>query len=385
MPARWFEIEERRRTRVGDLADIDDFAVRDAGPADPRVALRDPAISLYAVDVHGEQAVFVRLPPEHDLTTAPFVYQAQYDEAERLLVVPFDDLLALAATLPDPANPIVVYSTGRAGSTLMSRVLNEIDGVVSLSEPDVISQFAQVPRDAWRSSDDMRKLLHACLRLCAWPYRSRAGAGMAVKLRAQGVAALDLVAAAMPQVRSLFLYRNAVDYVASMIRLFRRNDLPESYPRAEQLAWLENAFGGRPADSGLAFVPDERSEMTNIEFLTRYWLASVETYLEQYTREHAAGRAPMAVPYQALDEHRRQLLPIILDHCGLPPDLSEQGLRAFGEDAQAGTAFARVRAGETRPGLSPDEIATVEAVVRSHPKIAVTDPVLPGTPELAGT
>ena len=76
----------------------------------------------------------------------PFFYQAQRDLARTAYLVPFEAAIELStstaahtSTRTDLKSTLFVQSTGRCGSTLLSKVLHELSGIHSLSEPDVYS------------------------------------------------------------------------------------------------------------------------------------------------------------------------------------------------------------------------------------------------------
>src|SRR5205807_9559763 len=138
--ARALVIEGKLRTSPVSVASPHDFRVRDGGRTDPRVVLQQPNLSLYCLDFDHRQALFAETLPECDLSRAPFLYQAQYEAARRLIEVPSDILQCLAAEVAiDPSRLILIYSVGRCGSTLVSRAFSEVVGVDSISEPDVFS------------------------------------------------------------------------------------------------------------------------------------------------------------------------------------------------------------------------------------------------------
>src|SRR5258706_6382234 len=135
------------------IVSVDDFQVHAGQQLDPHIILEQPNISLYCLDHVNEQMIFVEISPEVDLLRAPFYFIAQYDAAQRLIVVPYDTLHALANEVElNPQRIILFYSTGRCGSTLLSHIMNFNPSVVSFSETDVFSQFVML-RTAGRNSD----------------------------------------------------------------------------------------------------------------------------------------------------------------------------------------------------------------------------------------
>ena len=110
----------------------------DFGPGEPvpsGLAL-EPGWTLYCIDVERRQALFIEIPPEADLAAAPFVFSMQERLARRGLVVPFVALEDLARGVPAPQRIVLVFNIARCGSTLVNAMLNGVEGVWALSEPD---------------------------------------------------------------------------------------------------------------------------------------------------------------------------------------------------------------------------------------------------------
>lgn len=107
---------------------VSDFVVDAGTPVDARTLL-DPSWSLYELDLTERKAIFVQMPLDGDLTTAAFVQVTQFHDALRLITVALDDLEAVAAFMPEPDQRVLMFSMGRCGSTLVSRVLAQVPGV----------------------------------------------------------------------------------------------------------------------------------------------------------------------------------------------------------------------------------------------------------------
>jgi hypothetical protein len=131
------EIRGKRRVNPIGMVSPDDFNVSMVGVVDASVVVTDPTVTLYCLDHATRCAWFVQVPKGTEITAAPFMYVAQYEHAQCLLSVPYDVFHRVAADV-DLRNPLVfVHSTGRAGSTLVSKAVGEMGAVTSLSEPDV--------------------------------------------------------------------------------------------------------------------------------------------------------------------------------------------------------------------------------------------------------
>lgn len=371
MTTHWSTIDSKHRRSVGNLAGLADFTTTPGDAVDPALVLDDPTLSLYCLDHETERAIFVQLPADVALTTVPFVYMTQYEQAERLLSMPYQAFLALAERLPDPETLIAIYMTGRSGSTLLSRLLGEVGGVLSLSEPDVITQFPELRRTT--GDEALKPLLRACVRFLARPTPAARGSVLAMKFRAEGVQVMDLIAATYPEVRSLFSYRDAVGWVASFYRLCKRMGAPDSEPWEEAFAWHRIGYHENLLDPERYL--GRRDEVPLMESLALYWL----TTMDQYLKQHARGVRVLAVRYPDLDRQREAVVRAILEHCGLPASAAPDALRAFARDAQEGTVLERAKAGEEHLRLNREQVAQVEAVVRKHPVVSRPDYLAPAT------
>ena len=136
MTAKFLNIQSKPRTNPMAVAKLEDFQYVEGENIDSRIIINSPNISLYCLEPASQQAIFVETPVE--ISDYSFVYNIQFESAERLIAVPYHDLFDLAKSIRNyTENLILIYSVGRCGSTLLSKVFNQLDYVLSLSEPDV--------------------------------------------------------------------------------------------------------------------------------------------------------------------------------------------------------------------------------------------------------
>jgi hypothetical protein len=136
----------------------------------------------------------------------------------------------LAHQLPEVKHLIMSYMTGRSGSTLLSHLFNELDTVLSFSEPDVATQFVRLRSDDLSRDGELQDLLDCTVRFLFKPTATKTPTTYALKLKNEGTQLMDLYHAAFPQARNLFLYRDAIGFVHSFYRLFKRWQVPEVLP-----------------------------------------------------------------------------------------------------------------------------------------------------------
>jgi hypothetical protein len=378
MTARYLTITEKHRQDIGFHSSLADFSVEDGETLNPEIVRDHPNISLYCLDDASKQAIFVELPPEVDLAKAPFVYQAHYGQAQRLVAMPYDTFQQLASTLPAVEHLIMIYITGRSGSTLLSHLFNALDGVLSLSEPDVASHFVHM-RSADGSRDgELRELLDSTVRFLSKPTATKTPKTLALKLRNEGTQVMDLYQATVPQVKNLFLYRDAIGFVRSFYRLFKLVQVPQYMPISDFVSYW-NQVSNYDYTSLTAYLDAGTIDISIPQQIALWWLATIEWYLAKYQQ----GLPVLAVRYDDLNTHREQAVTRIFEYCGVPATHVHETLHVFERDAQADTILARENphAGNTFQ-LTSDERDSVIRIIQRHPVIQDPDFVVPGTLQL---
>jgi hypothetical protein len=328
------------------LARRDDFVLGPPRAVSSAFLLSEPGWSPYCIDPAGSALVFVRLPPEIDLSTAAFLYVTQYRAAVQCAVLPLAELSPLVAACPDP-RLILVFSMGRCGTTLVSHALNGDPSVCSLSEPDVFNQrdLRALPPGAGGSP----LLRDRCRLLLAGRARQAAGT-LAVKFRSQALFIADRFWSELPDARYVFMYREALGWAQSFLQFL--SDVGMTIPfdgRTRDLVWsiisadTPLAVLGRYVDLGqLPLHPD------------RLLAAAWARHLQKYEEERAAGVPFLAIRYDELVEDRLAGVTRLFRHCGLPLDGIANALGAFDEDSQKDTIIGR-RNDKLR--FTPDNVA----------------------------
>lgn len=115
---------------------------------------------------------------------------------------------------------IMIYSVGRCGSTLLSKVFNQIETVLSLSEPDVFSQIVGLRNPDGSNDTEIAQLLKICIYLLSKPALKGKQSCCVLKLRSFCIELGDLIYQAFPDSKVIFLYRNAEAVVQSSISAF---------------------------------------------------------------------------------------------------------------------------------------------------------------------
>jgi len=375
MQTHYLNIVSKQRQMIGFIASIKDFTVSDGEAISPEVVLTDPNISLYCLDDANQRAIFVEMSPGTDLSQAAFVYQTQYEAAQRLIAVPYAEFITLAQQLPPVDNLIMIYMTGRSGSTLLSKIFNEVQNVVSLAEPDVPVQFIHLRTPDGQRDAELIELLQCTVRFCFKPTDRKEASIYALKLRSEAVQMMDLMQAAFPQVKNLFLYRDVIGWVASFVRLFRHDGVFEPTPVNEWLAFIKVLFT-QDLTYITAYLPPGTTHISLVQSMTLWFLAITEWY----TTSAAKSIPILPFRYADLDTQPVKTLNAIFQYVGLPVSEVQRTLNVFETDSQAGTHMARdnPKVGNQEK-LSDVDIAEINHILSVYPHIKESDFTLPGT------
>lgn len=179
-------------------------------------------IGPYCVDDERRQIVFVETEPGFDPAfTGPFYFQSQRNNAIKVYTVPYEEYIRVIDELPKTHtnNVLLVYNTSRCGSTLLSQCLDKINGMQSISEPDVLTSLTHIAAEAKNTRDEeLKTLARASIKLLCHLRRNLHPErdGVCIKFRFQMVYIADLVHKAVPDAKAVFLYRDGLDVIDSM-------------------------------------------------------------------------------------------------------------------------------------------------------------------------
>lgn len=356
------------------IASPEHFVLGEGRPADARMIIEDKNWSLYYYDKESQSALFVELPEGTDLAQSAFAYSDQHRRAQRALSVPFSVIEVLAQEIAPPEKIIFVFSIGRCGSTLVSNILNEIEDVWCLSEPDAYTRLLlESHEDGVRanySREQAISLIQIATRLLFRPPAGSAPQVFAVKFRSQSTVMIDLFHAAYPDAKFVFLYRDAISWSDSFYRMVQKFDVPSMTPRESCLFLWQVLSAAASTDQLAALVDIDGEDVQGIDAFTPAWAH----YLDCYSAALAAGVPFIALRYNELNTDRVESLTALLDHCGLPAEEVGAALQAFAKDSQAGTLIARDVKAEA---LSSEEKVRLGKILARHKRFSSPDLLLP--------
>ncbi len=357
MEARIFAIEERLKPVVPGPVGAANFRLRDEGPFNEQRLLSDPNFSLYCLDFENHHAYFTETPGDCDLSRVPFMYQTQYQLSTHMVRISFDTFHQLASEVKyDASNLLLIYSVGRCGSTLVSRALNEVEGVDSLSEPDAFTQLLPNRGSEGLSSDERAALLKSCTALQCAPGLARGKDTWALKFRSDVTHLAPLFYAIFPQAKLVFLYRNAEPWARSNWR------------------YAQVAFPGIAGTSVDAPRPDWNGS-TMLESMAMRWLGPMQTCLELQQR----GIQIFIARYEELNSQPNEVLNAMFAHCGVSSCRIGDLDTVLAQDAQEGTVLSRASLATAPTQLSADNLTALRKKIEELAPGISADFVIPGT------
>ena len=371
MTANLLIIKARKRQNPLAPADPSDFEFEEGNVIDPTVVVTNPLISLYCLDHPNQRALFVETAPGVDLSQAPFLYQAQYENTVNLYGVPYGTLHQLAKDISlDSERLIFVYSVGRAGSTLLGSALNAVDGVVGLSEPDVFTQLV-IFRDFEGSNEaEISSLMESCMKLqCKPTEQTPKPSAWVIKFRSFGIELGDLLYKHFPNSKNIFIYRNAETWMTSTMRAFVENEHNVEYRTFFQ------GFLSTMVPPIAKHVQSGGELLTFSSIGSMMWLRAMEKYMNL----HEQGMPGLAVRYEDLKAAPQETMAKIVEYSGFSNANMEAVYQVLEKDSQAGSAFSQESLGQKNFVMTEAHRADLARILGAHPVINSPDFMIPTT------
>jgi hypothetical protein len=368
-----YQVVGRPRHAPYRRAGMRDFRLRETGQVPARTILENPRIALYTLDFENSQAEFVETPAYVNLSHAPFYFVTQFEEAERVLTIPFETMLQLAQSVSgEDKRLILIYSVGRCGSTLASQIFAQIPGVINISEPDVLSQLVVARNSRACSEDDLVALLKAtvCL-LC----KTAAETAWVIKGQSFVIELGDWLHEIYPQTKNLFLYRHAETWLRSGLRAYSSVVEGTDEERRARENQRRDVLG--------SLVPsiaqyDAKQPLSHAEMLALMWLSAMERYV-QYCR---MGIEMLAIRYASWRSAPRETAEAMLDYCQCRPTDMTAIYETLNRDSQAGTGLSRETLEQRKRVITERELKELHWHLRNHAFIHDADYEVPNTLKL---
>ena len=186
-----------------------------------RLIARDPGAFMQQMDPLQQRALFLRVS-EADLRSASFLDDRMGMQGREGFWLPLDSLSSLASIIGDasPA-PDFIFHIGHCGSTLLSRLLDEIVGTLGLREPLVLRELAALEREldtplARMSRERWMSLFVDTLTILGRPFST--GQRVVVKATSNCNNLIEPLLTTHSQVRAVLLHMPLESYLATMAK-----------------------------------------------------------------------------------------------------------------------------------------------------------------------
>ncbi|HWD37578.1 MAG TPA: sulfotransferase [Fimbriimonas sp.] len=369
--ARRLTIKEIARPYPISIVARTDFVAEDAGEIEPSEILRDPKFTLYCIDLENESVLFVENEDPIAVEAAPFYYQGQAETAVGLAAMPLDAFYRIAEEIPEPANGIIfVHSVGRCGSTLLSKALQAAPEVQSLSEPDDLSQMVGYRRKQMVTDELLQKMIAASIRWRCKPRLGTSSKWVAVKPRSEVLNLGDLIGLQFPHARHLFLYRDGIAWMHSIVKGWRHDwDLFDEESNRE----VEARWSGTLGIIHDYIRPDKALNPVEVRILS--WISSMEAYLQLVE----TGIPIIAARYEDLNAQPISILKQLFQFCGIRDVDWDVMSEVLSRDSQAGTTFDREQRKRSPRELTPELADYARNMIATRPLLRTPDVIMPNT------
>jgi hypothetical protein len=291
----------------------------------------------------------------------PFIKNAQMEYGHRLIVIPLAAFHRMSEELGDPKGKLILlFNTGRCGSTLLTQLFEHTGLAVTISEPDTLTILAVRYRNQG-DSEQLRQLVQNVMRWTCRPYKEFEPVAYLIKLSSISSCAMHFFAELYPNSPFLFMYRDALKLAESCYRVSRY--LP-SLHLLYILGKFSAYFGKLSADAiGFAGRDFNVKLYDDLSFGIWIFIRTATPYLELYSK----GFKTAAVRYEDLIANPLAVSQRLLEFCGLPKDRASSGLKCMEIDSQRNTPVAQnLQRQYSNPVLTPDSKSVANQLLLKH-------------------
>ncbi|CAH1267762.1 uncharacterized protein [Branchiostoma lanceolatum] len=322
--------------------------------------------TVYSLDFDQRVLGLVKVTAGIDILKAPFLYQAQREHAEELLLVPFDVLPAVAdaltETLPEVKN-VFLHNTGRCGSTLMCKAMGVINQVLAVSEPDIFTAVFErvctrnVPI-ASHEEEEVTMVLRCSVQLLNFYLHLNDPSKTLIcyKLRSEAIFIADLMQKAVPESKTIYMYRDLPSFYDSMLNVdfggsywqyfvqtalrydvfFRVPTIKDQFPAIFRFAAEHPRMITCPVPHGIPFID------------VSLWILQMQKAFD-LIQEDPTNFFHACLTFKQLLEHKERIVLKVLENLGVhvsPGVESSKIWEVFGFDSQKGNFMEGRRRGD---------------------------------------
>lgn len=334
MPSSLHQIKSRKRESALDFSLIEQFELDAGEKVSSQIIIDERIWHPYTIDVENQALVFLDMPADIDLSQETFIYPRQFEEATRLLLVPFSDLMALSKQVRIPENITFIFSIGRCGSTLLHQIFNQIEGVSSYSEPDPTTTLSLHWQEQAMSEAPIGDIVEATTKLQIHAL-TKSSNHVVLKFRGQVSVLMPYYFKRFPNANHIFMYRNPLNWARSMFR-FLRVFFQDDNVAMEVLNFITRIFPSEIKSQISNYVDVSKEHIHIAELIALMLVFQLEDYHQNIDTQHL-----FALHYEDMLDEPEAVLGTLLDYCGIPQSELSNAMKSFEHDSQEGTEIAR--------------------------------------------
>jgi hypothetical protein len=205
-----YSIKEKSRKQFA-VANHKDFVLVDGKALD---ILKKDRYSPYSFDCAEKK--FYLTESDKDIGEKPFFYQAQFESAQSVVTLPLAMAEEVYGAYNRRLNPTFLFSIGRCGSTLLSKLTRSL-GMVDVSEPDIFTAFG--PNKRYVTQLEFDKILFYTVRMLE-DFFGVPSAQMVIKPRSGCSSSCKEIYRNFPNAKYIFITRELSSWSKSYIRAF---------------------------------------------------------------------------------------------------------------------------------------------------------------------
>ncbi len=344
---------------------LDNFALRHCSYEDAiEAVLEDDRVSLMGVTT--DKAFFAVLPrgvDVYDSREASFFINAQFDKAEELITMSLNNFFKLGRIAQKRAEEssriLLLSNTSRCGSTLLTAMLEALDGTVTMSEPDFLTHVSTF---LGRGVDiPAADILRAGFALQCKQSVSRPPTRLFI-LKSMGYSAglIPLVAKTCPGVSHAFMYRSPDKNIASIISTAGLVPFKDNFAMMANLLTLE---GCKHEAAARELAREILNDYTLVNFSSYLWALMMLCFKESRDRLDISIH-PLS--YEELLEDPAGTISRLLDHCGYNDKTHiDRCLEAMSRDSQSKSAISRDKIRKhKKAGFTDGEVGIINSIFR---------------------
>lgn len=331
-------------------------------------------VSLYCLTK--DEAVFVETSSTVDIyscDTSPFFHNSQFLHAEKIITIPLASFHKMASDLGEPRMPVIWISrTWRCGSAIMRQMFENVPNVIVIGEPDALTSLSNLEREKKISKAEYKQLLTSTIRVLCKP-NDRANM-ICIKTRPCCFRMVKDVYAMVPSVGHIFMYRNSLKTVSSVINttlnsnvLFQlirfiadSNALSKVFPCVRRS--LYDLFSH--IDKSDTTLKDLAPNLSTVGIITAGWASSVSRCEEL----RMYGVPVLPVICEDLIKYPRQCCEILFELFNISHEHVTLAVDGFRKDTRrTSTILARLPTkSESRRDIDPDKRSEADAILKKY-------------------